>query len=117
MRKYEKMIEGVGFLFDPQCPDANFNHVPSYEECRAMVAERAYEKWEQSGHPRDNNHDWDRWLAAERELFRGFVEGGYDIFVCDMSQKENKGFFRHYDIVHVDQSGVKKVGPRGFRKQ
>ena len=35
---------------------------------KADVARRAYEIWEREGRP--HGHDWDHWLAAEREIAR-----------------------------------------------
>jgi hypothetical protein len=98
-----KMINGVGFYIDSESGD----HVPSFADCRKIVADAAYFKAKDSGSP--PNKEWDFWLAAERELFGGFRVDGYDIFVCDLSRRENKGFMRHFDMIHVSPDGTKRI--------
>jgi hypothetical protein len=96
------MIEGVGVYIDSS--SSNVNTPPSFDECREMIAERAYQKWLQSGG--QPGHDLEDWLQAEAELFCGLHTDGYDVYVCDLSRRENKGFFRYWDSLHITPQGV-----------
>jgi hypothetical protein len=88
---------GFGYGPDP---------LPSFEDCRRMVADAAYFLWEKQGKP-EGFHD-EIWLAAERQMFGGLVDGGYRIFVCNLLADENKGYMRIWDIMFVNPSGWSK---------
>jgi hypothetical protein len=69
---------------------------PGYED----VERRAYELYEQRG--REDGHDWDDWLAAERELRGSVAESASEMATesaassarrrrVDQSQRESRG--------------------------
>jgi hypothetical protein len=68
------------------------------------VERRAYELYEQRG--REDGHDWDDWLAAERELRGSAAEKSSEVSTetapsnarrgrADQSQRENRSEFAH----------------------
>lgn len=91
-----RMIEGIGFYFDSAKGEPP---IPTFDELHEMVEKLAYEKSRQAGFPK--GHDWEFWLQAEHELFCGLDGDGYDLYICDLSKMENKGFFRHFNQLHV----------------
>jgi hypothetical protein len=95
----QRLIDSFGFCYGPY-------PLPSFEDCRRMVAEAAYFLWQKCDKP-EGFHE-PIWMAAERQMFGGLVDGGYRIFVCDLSSTENKGFLRFWDIMFVNPSGWSK---------
>lgn len=86
------IITGIGFLANRKLPP------PTFDTCHEIVRQRAEALWKLARRPQ--RRDLEFWLAAERELFGGFLEG-YRIFVCDMEKPENHGLYRHYDVLEV----------------
>lgn len=111
MRRFERMIEGVGFYFDSR--EGGLATLPNYDECREMVRELAYLKWKEAGSP--SGQDWRFWLEAEHELFCGLDENGYDVYICDLAKPENQRFFRHWDAVRITPQGLDKPTTRPTR--
>ena len=99
-----EMIAGVGFYFNPVNGSPP---MPTFQDLRRLVEERAHRKWERSG--AQHGRDWDYWFQAEAELFCGFSGDGYDTYVCDLSKHENKGMLRYWDRVHVGPECVRKI--------
>lgn len=89
---YHRLIDRIGFYLNKKVT------TPTFLECQEIVRRRAQALWMLAGRPKKRNLEF--WLAAETELFGGFQDG-YNLYVCDMEKKENQGFYRHYDMVHV----------------
>lgn len=90
----QNLIDRTGF----------YDEIPSFNKLRQLVRQRAYKLWEVE---KPEGKDQDFWLEAERQLFKGFVEGGYVICFCDLSLPENQGFKRHWTMELVTPQGVR----------
>lgn len=99
--KTTPMIRGIGFYYDSQKGEPP---LPNYDEIEHMVREAAFYRSQRHGPGLEN----DDWLKAEDELFRR-REGGYEVFACDMSRKENTGFFRHFEVFRITPRGANKL--------
>lgn len=83
----------------------SFEHdgIPTFEECRQLVRERAYELWADDG--RMHGFDVQYWAGAERQLFGGMDHGGYRIYVRDVTKPKIQDFYHWYCLKVITPDG------------
>jgi len=105
MRLFERLLCGLGVYTG--APRFQEDGLPTFDECRDMIRERAYQLWAIDGYRQGDGTKY--WYAAEKELFNGLENGGYRIFVCDESKPKQDGFYRYWDIVLIKPTGPEPV--------
>lgn len=83
----------------------SFEHdgIPTFEECRQLIRERAFERWSHGGQRPSDGVEY--WLAAERELFYGLEHGGYRIYVRDRTKPKIQDYYWHWFIKVITPDG------------